>query len=296
LRLKIFVLTNICKFQRKDLEARRIMYTMLNAAPSALLRPFVKQLWMSSSSESLNGLREKVLPTGQMHLVFRLKGPALRIFYSANDSFAQTIDEPVVGGTRTSWYLKEIGAPVISIGAQLLPGASQLLFGVSAAELAGQHTPLSELWGTQADFAREQICTARNPHHQLQILDNMLTARLTNESKLHPAVAGALRMEHDLRINDLVRNSRYSHRGFIALFKEATGLSPKKYACLMRFQKLLKILVAPNAPSLADAAMQTGYSDQAHMQREFRAFAGMTPQQYRRSKPPTAHHVPMRER
>jgi transcriptional regulator GlxA family with amidase domain len=89
----------------------------------------------------------------------------------------------------------------------------------------------------------------------------------------------------------MVRASQYSHRAFIALFRQATGLSPKRYARLMRFQQLLEALRRAPAASLSELALAGGYSDQAHMQREFREFAGVTPLQYRALAPDAAHHV-----
>jgi AraC-like DNA-binding protein len=45
--------------------------------------------------------------------------------------------------------------------------------------------------------------------------------------------------------------------------------------------------------SLAAVAMEAGYSDQPHFNREFREFAGLTPEQYRLARPLSANHVPV---
>ena len=261
--------------------------------PSAALQPLVKQLWRSESPAHTPGSREHVLPTGQMHVVFRLSGPALRIFTGNADLEGSVTHDPVVGGARSAFYAKELGAPVVSIGAQLQPGAAQALFGVSAAELAERHTSLCDLWGTQARSAFERISEARSPHQQLATLESLFTARLPRMTGLHPAVAKALAMTHDHRVEDMVRSSHYSHRGFIAIFKQATGLSPKRYARLMRFQQLVAALHSCPASTLTELALRAGYSDQAHMTREFREFAGVTPTLYRQHLPASSHHVPV---
>ncbi len=265
---------------------------MQGSPTSAALRPFVKQLWVSSSRGSATVVREHVLPTGLMHLVFRLSGPPLRVFRDADDMLGQSIAEPVVGGARSSFYAKEIGAPVVCVGAQLLPGASQALFGVSAAELAERHTPLSELWGASAFDALDRIRDAQSSRQQLVLLENILAARLRDARALHPAVADALGNLNRMRyVRDVVQTSRYSHRGFVALFRQAAGLAPKRYARLMRFQSLVAANRAALQPDLTDLALSTGYSDQAHMNREFREFAGVTPLLYRKLSPRAPHHV-----
>jgi AraC-like DNA-binding protein len=265
---------------------------MLTIAPRATLRPFIKQLWVSNWGGQRAGTREHVLPTGQMHLVFRLSGPPLRIFRDDADLVGSTIAGPVVGGARTSFYVKEIGAPVLSVGVQLLPGAAQALFGVSAGELADRHTPASELLGAHADSILQQLCEESDPMRQLVRLESLLEARLPRVHGLHPGVAEILgAFAHASRVDDMVHESRYSHRAFIALFRQATGLSPKRYARLMRFQELMAALRDAHDGSLSELALAAGYSDQAHMNREFREFAGLTPMQYRLLAPAAAHHV-----
>lgn len=254
------------------------------------LKPFIGRLWASTSSGQPAGAREHVLPTGQMHMVFRLAGPALRVYANAGDAHGSSIAVPVLGGARTCFYVKDMAGPVVSVGVQLLPGAAQALFGVSAGELAGRHTPLSELWGAGADSVLQQLAEEPDPQRQLVRLESLLAARFPTEPVLHPGVTQALAADPG-RIDDLVRASRYSHRGFIALFRQATGMSPKRYARLMRFQALLAALRHDSAASLSALAHGTGYSDQAHMTREFREFAGVTPSQYRLLAPAAAHHV-----
>jgi AraC-like DNA-binding protein len=264
--------------------------------PSPTLQPFVTQFWWSEAAACAPGSREHVLPTGQMHLVFRLRGPPLRVFAGEQDTQGQVINDPVVGGARSGFYAKEIGASVVSLGAQLRPGAALLLFGVSAAELAGRHTSLCDLWGAGGRSVLEQISAANSPQQQLAALERLLVARLPPMKCLHPAVAKALATARDSRIDELVRSSQYSHRGFIALFKQATGLAPKRYARVMRFQRLLAALRASPTPTLAELACTTGYSDQAHMTREFLEFAGMTPMQYLQRSPAAPHHVALSHR
>lgn len=264
------------------------------AAPSAILRPFVSRIWFSRSMGRDSSAREHVLPTGQMHLVFRLAGPALHTWCGAHDTIGTTTRGPLIGGVRPCFYVKDVGVAAVTLGAQLLPGASQALFGISAAELAGAHTPLASVWGGEADTALNRLAAAGDPRQQLAMLDALLCRRVAQRSGLHPQVAQALaQFGQELRIDALVNASLYSHRGFIALFKEATGLGPKRCARLLRFQQVLNGLRSVPPVPLSELAFAAGYSDQAHMTREFREFAGVAPGQYRLMLPAAAHHVPL---
>ena len=55
-------------------------------------------------------------------------------------------------------------------------------------------------------------------------------------------------------------------------FSARVGLPPRRYLRLLRFQRAFES--APGQPSLAGHAAETGFADQAHMAREFRALAG----------------------
>jgi AraC-like DNA-binding protein len=229
-----------------------------------------------------------------MHLVFRLSDQPLRLFTDAEDEPAHTLRHAVVGGARATFYARDISKPTCSAGAQLLPGAAELLFGVPADELAGRHTLLADLWGRSADSAREQLLAARTPAQKMDVLVSLLTARLPSVRGLHPAVAHALEQFWDTSdVHQVVMASGYSHRRFIALFRRAVGLTPKVYCRVLRFQKVLKQVAAEPSASLVDLAIDSGYSDQPHFTREFRGFTGMSPEQYRQVSPSFSHHVPI---
>ncbi|MDC6171171.1 helix-turn-helix domain-containing protein, partial [Paucibacter sp. XJ19-41] len=122
-----------------------------------------------------------------------------------------------------------------------------------------------------------------------------LLARLaTPQPRLPAAVAFALAaFARGQRVDAVVQASGFSHRHFNALFGAAVGLTPKAFCRMQRFQTLLAALAADPARPLAQLALDAGYSDQAHMSREFSGIAGLTPGAYRRIAPAQINHVPM---
>jgi len=88
-----------------------------------------------------------------------------------------------------------------------------------------------------------------------------------------------------IRIADLAEQSYLSSSQFERQFKHYTAVSPKAYARIVRFGGLqAALLVNPFTP-LADLADVYGYSDQAHLIREFKSFAGCTPRDFAASAP-----------
>jgi AraC-like DNA-binding protein len=273
------------------------MSNTVQRCPSPALRPFVRTLWVSQDDRgSASGAerREHVLPTGAVHIVVRLAGPALRLFDGPDDRVGRRLGRAIVGGARSGFYVRGVSEPVMSVGAQLAPGAAPLLLGAPASEFAERHTALEEVWGREVPELEERLALARSAEQRLALFEAILAARLPRVRGIHPAVAEAL-AGFDARcdVGSLVERSGYSHRRFVALFREAVGLSPKRYSRVLRFRRMLERAAAPGPPAWAQLALEAGYSDQAHFSREFRELAGVTPGEYREIAPAASHHVPV---
>ena len=239
--------------------------------------------------------REHVLPTGAMHLVFRLSDHPLRIYDDADDPEGRSIGHAIVGGARASFYVRDISRPARSVGAVFYPGTAALLLGVPADELAGRHTPLQELWGREADQARERLVEAGTLPKALDLFESLLSVRLPKVRGIHPAIAQALeRFAVSSDVREVVEQSGYSHRRFIEVFRHAVGLTPKLYCRVQRFQAALARAQSRALPAWVDVAVAAGYSDQPHFNRDFREFAGISPGRYRELLPTYSHHVPVR--
>ncbi|MGH9335168.1 MAG: helix-turn-helix domain-containing protein [Vicinamibacteria bacterium] len=269
----------------------------IQRAPSPALRPFVKLLWASDEkkSESLVRVeRERLLPTGAMHLVFRLCEHPIRIFNSIDDYQGQLFGVGVVGGIRSGFYVKDISKPVRTVGALLQPGASRLLFGAQAHELVDRHTPIQDLWGNSSRQLWERLQEAGNLRKQLEVFELCLAQRLPRVCGIHPAIAHALsRFSATTDIGEIVEETGYSHRRFIEIFRRTVGLAPRLYCRVLRFQQALKVANRRPRVSWIDVALESGYSDQAHFNREFREFTGISPGEYRLTCIADTHHVPL---
>jgi len=269
---------------------------MLQRDPPAALSPFVTTMWAADESSLPRpaACRERLLPTGEMHLVFRLSEQPVRIFDSLADAHGHDLGHTLIGGARETFYVKDTHLPARSVGVMLRPGAAELLFGDTADAFSGRHVALDDVWGRAAARAREQLLEAAGLEQQLDVLETILAARLPRLRGLHPAVAQALgRFQTSADVRAAVRESGYSHRRFLVLFRRAVGLTPKLYCRLLRFRRTIECIRTGRARSWAGLALDAGHSDQAHLNREFREFAGVTPEQYRRLAPASAMHVPI---
>jgi AraC-like DNA-binding protein len=238
-----------------------------------------------------------MLGSGATHLVFRLSDHPIRLYDDVTDRTGTSMGHAVVGGARATYYIRDTPRPVRTVGAMLLPGAATLLFGAPVDELAGRHTPLLDLWGRPAVEWRARLLEVAEPERQLELFEELLAARLPEVRGLHPAVAHALaRFPSTADVGEVVAETGYSHRRFVALFHGTVGLRPKLYCRVLRFHNALRLLATCPPLPLAEVALATGYSDQPHLNREFGELAGISPSEYRAAAPASPLHVPLATR
>lgn len=258
--------------------------------PVPPLRPFIRKVWVLDSGGESTG-RERVLPTGLMHLAFRLTGAPFTFFRDPSAAQGQTVGFEVIGGPRSSSYVKRL-SPGRSIGVQLEPGVAGLLFGIPADHLAERHTPLTDLWGSEAAELRERLASIDEPAALIDALERFLLARLPRVHGVDPAIAFALdQFRRSVPVSQVVASIGWSHRRFIERFRATVGMTPKRFCRVRRFAHVLRLAGRRPAASLAELALDAGYSDQPHFNREFRELADMPPGEYRNAAPAAAHHV-----
>lgn len=68
-----------------------------------------------------------------------------------------------------------------------------------------------------------------------------------------------------------------SQRQIERLFKTRMGMTAKNYQRIIRIRKTITLIQQNQQMSLAEVAAESGFSDQAHMTREFKSIARVTP-------------------
>lgn len=250
--------------------------------PAPPLDGYVECFWWSHREEPQFD-SEHMLPSGGAQLVFALhETPILCRPSAAENSSAWS--GSVVHGPQSSYYVAGPKPKGAILGVSFRPGGAGAVLGASMAELTGRHVTLDAIWGTRGADLRHRLMSAADPTTMFRILERSLSARIHRPLLIHPAVAHAL-AGHPVdgsppRVAEIQRASGYSPRHFIALFRSTVGLNPKHYYRIRRFNAAVRSM-AGGGQRLGDIAAAAGYSDQAHLIREFREFAGVAPTQYR---------------
>jgi AraC-like DNA-binding protein len=211
------------------------------------------------------------VPSAEVHVIVSF-GPEVRV------------PQPVssfVAAPHTRHALVESEGEQHCVELRLTPIGTHMLLGVPMHELADRVTPLEAVLGREGAELPERLATAPDWETRFALLDRFLARRL------EAARAPAAGVEHAwwrlvgthgaMPVQRLAEETGWSRRHLFARFREHTGLPPKVFARILRFQRAAALMARSDGPSLCEIALDCGYYDQAHLNRDFREFAGRTP-------------------
>jgi AraC-like DNA-binding protein len=264
--------------------------TFVSRAPSAGLRPFVRTLWYFACE--LPHRHERLLPTGRMQLLVNLDADELRTYHGPGLDVRRRFGGAILMGPHDGPFGIDTAEQRRVVGVDFHFGGAAPFFREPAAAVRGHCVELSSLWGREGAVVRERLLEAASPE---AVLDRLEAALLERAGALEPdpGLASAVRaLDGRTRVQDVAAELGRSERSLVRRVHRAVGLPPKRLARLRRFQRLLRSVAGDPSPDWARVALEHGYFDQAHLIRDFRTFAGLTPSRYRPRSAEDHNHVP----
>jgi AraC-like DNA-binding protein len=173
------------------------------------------------------------------------------------------------------------------IGISFKPGGASAFLGVPLAELHNSVVPLDAIWGRDAARIHAQLHEAAIPSRQFALLEQMLLARLaenTDPSRIVSHVVSRIMADDAVTIAPLCDEVGISHKHLITLFNRMVGSTPKALARLCRFARLLHGIDVTRPVVWTSLAHAGDYFDQSHFIRDFQAYTGLSPSDYLRQR------------
>ncbi len=209
--------------------------------------------------------------------VRRGDGGAVRVFPdTCTDIVWRSGQGAVVAGPDTRAWLSRTDAGETLVGARFLPGAGGPALGWPLAELRDRRVELPALGLERTDHLDGALDPSR-ALEQIAELAYRLAGAGTPDRAVQAAIA-SLR-EPEQRVERLADALGLSERQLRRRFLTAVGYGPKTLQRVLRLRRFLVRASAAGgrAPvSLAQAALDAGYADQAHLTRECRALTALT--------------------
>ncbi len=218
-------------------------------------------------------LRRSELPGGRVVLVVSF-GPRMDVDGRTFTSFA--------AGLYDGPALTEHDGLGYGIQSYMTPLGARRFFGMPMSEITGQTVELEDLIGPAAGELAERLAEAPDWATRIDLFERAIAERVLAAppvaSELEWAWERLLESDGAAPIGELAAELGWSRRHLAVRFREELGMPPKALARLLRFERAAARLRAGD--ELADLALDAGYYDQAHFNRDFRAFAGTTPTEY----------------
>jgi len=223
-------------------------------APPPEIRSFVESLWTFEAEAGGKALTDYILPDLATEIICRMDGQAF------------------IRGPRLHLEEITIEPKARYMGARLRPGVALKLFKIAARDACGSRLALKDMGcpaaaSSQGDFTRT-------------LVDLFRRRGLTSETIALRAVDIISRPQGRISIDAVATalgcSTRHLYREMIA----DLGMGPKTVARIARLRRAITLLGA-GRETLAAAAVDAGYADQAHMTREFSLLGMPSPARWR---------------
>lgn len=237
--------------------------------PEPPLDAFVEHFWsVAWDLEGQAPVVRETLPHPSVHLVIEAGRSGL-------------------AGVSTTRFVRRLEGRGRVLGVKFLPGCFRPFWSRPVSELTDRVLPLEEAFGPQGAALEAQVldCGEDLPA-ALACAEAFLLSRLPapdpQAQRARALVARILEDPTMMRVEAVAEAAGLSLRALQRLFKDCIGVSPKWVIQRYRLHEALARLESGEALDLAALAIDLGYFDQAHFNRDFKALLGRAPAAYAR--------------
>jgi AraC-like DNA-binding protein len=238
----------------------------------------IECIWLAEDGAARAGPAEQILPDGCVEWIIHLGAAYARI---GDDGRASVQPASFVVGPMSRPIAIAPTGPVRTLGVRFRPGGAREALGAPLDVLADTAATTEELWGADGRRIEDAVGNAADDAGRRDAIQDFLDARLarsrTGDPRLASAVHEVLAGRGRRPVSEIARRAGWGRRQLERAFRAGVGVTPKALSRVIRFQNLLRLAGRRPRAAWADLAARCGYADQAHLVREFRELAGVTP-------------------
>jgi AraC-like DNA-binding protein len=250
--------------------------------PSPILAPFIKRYWMLETDEHEGNVSERVVPTGNLQLMFHYRKPFTMTFPGQ-----QTSRQPqaFVSGLSSRYMDASTQGASGVIAVDFHPYGACNFFRFSLQELEGRSIQLDDVFSGDVKFLEEQVCGCHDLSSRIRLIEQFLVEKLVpvdwrDFRLVRQAVELVEQSGGQIQANRLAGQLAVTSKKLERKFASLVGKSPKQFIRIVRFQEVLKGLASQQPKYLTEYAFNNGYFDQSHFIHEFKSFSGYTPREF----------------
>jgi AraC-like DNA-binding protein len=258
--------------------------------PSPSLFPFVECIWTLKSHNSFFKERELIIPGGRIEMIFNLSSP-LHWIDSKDLSVTQSCAGSYVLGPRNRPFFAEQKGLVHLFGVRFRHGGLASFTAMPMSLLMNERIPLNQLFGPDADALTEQLFEANDEQTSVAKVECFLNKRLQSDLNARQTLKliSLVKKNGSLLSGESLSEATGVHyKKLERIFSRYTGYNPKNFSRVIRFYKTLQQM-KKSPSSLTSIGLDSGYYDQPHFIRDFKAFTGKSPTQFHTETPAIAN-------
>jgi len=215
------------------------------------------------------------------HVTELLSDPCVNFVFEEGGRYAGS---RIVGVWTRLWQRTLEGKGHVR-GIKLRAGAVRAFVETPAFHFANRIVPLSAAFGREVEILRRAVLEPEDDGEAFGALEAWLVARRlhTDDGQIALAVALVDRIAKDPAITTVDRLAVVAGlgcRSLQRLFREHVGASPKWVIRRNRLQEVALRIERGDGPTLAAMAAELGYTDQAHLARDFKSMVGKSPSDF----------------
>ncbi len=265
----------------------------LSLRPAPPLARYIEQVWYWEGPMASH-TRDRILPSGCASLIINLAEDEVRDYVGKDHSQIARHPGAVLVGAYSKFTVIDSSEQRAVIGVDFKPGGMAPFFDSAADELHNTHVGLRDVWGERGHCLREQVLHEQTPANRLQRVLRELARRarpLEQRAEVDFLIA-QLTMSPHQSVADLSERAGLSARRISRLFALQTGLTPKLFARIKRFEQVLRCMHTQER-HWSEIAQHCGYFDQSHLIHECRELSGCTPEELQSRRLGLTRHIPL---
>nr|WP_157811518.1 helix-turn-helix transcriptional regulator [Lacinutrix sp. Bg11-31] len=189
----------------------------------------------------------------------------------------------IISGQTTKSYTLNVDIESECAGIMFHPTTLYKLTQLNVSQINDKHIPLEEvskpLFNTINSFFLRKL-KGEEALNALESDIKKLPLTINNHTRnVDKAIAIINKKDGQISINDLLEEIPVSQKTLETKFKEMVGLTPKKYARLYRFSRLMK-MYEQRQLKFKDLVEMYNFHDISHFSKEFKYFMNESPKSY----------------
>jgi AraC-like DNA-binding protein len=245
--------------------------------PSDKLKDYIKYYVVSENDVESE---YKIFPSSGLVIGFQYKGQLTSI----KDNTLNNLTSAGITGIADSYKVFKNSADIGTILVYFTEIGFTHFASSPANELFNLSLSLDDVFEkNKVREVEEKLAIATTDKQRIKIVEQFLLTQLKDiqtDKLIIEAVKLIYQSNGTIRIKELNEKLLISQSPFEKRFRKVVGTTPKKFASIVRFNKVLDQLNYNK--SLIEICYENNFFDQAHFIKDFKQFTGTTPENFKR--------------